>query len=226
MARKRGRRPRRFEPVLPGTGEEKIDPAELLDMLSEVLGIELPIDIRRGGEPSREQQSLDAADTVITRFRHLDLLVTAGRFDAARDLCAAHRDEPFSGWAYSRALVEFAGAGDTPKARRLLEESRCRPTGSCCGSPRASSTPRRRSATTWSPTSCIENRRNPGSSERPQQYDHRDDRGLEREVVAVAQPNDALMIAAGIEPLDFIKCVRATHAATEAFPGLAHPTAS
>ncbi|MFM9058782.1 MAG: hypothetical protein ACKOSQ_06650 [Planctomycetaceae bacterium] len=63
---------------------------------------------------------LDAADTIAARFMHLDLLVTQGHFAAARRICADTRDEPFSGWSYARALVEFAAEGDTPAARRLL----------------------------------------------------------------------------------------------------------
>ena len=63
---------------------------------------------------------LDAADTTTARFVHLDILMTLRRFDAARAICAARADEPYSGWDYARALIEFADAGDGEESRRLL----------------------------------------------------------------------------------------------------------
>jgi tetratricopeptide (TPR) repeat protein len=66
---------------------------------------------------------LDAPDTIATRFMHFDLLLTQGHFAAAREVCVAAGDESFSGWAYARALVEFAATGDTPAARRLLAQA-------------------------------------------------------------------------------------------------------
>lgn len=63
---------------------------------------------------------LDAADTTVARFLHLQLLVTLRRFDAARELCDRQRHETYSGWPYYRALVEFAAGGDSAAARSLL----------------------------------------------------------------------------------------------------------
>lgn len=66
---------------------------------------------------------LDAADMIAARFMHLDILMTLRRFDAARGLVTRHADEPYSGWDYFRALVEFADGGDSAESRRLLAEA-------------------------------------------------------------------------------------------------------
>lgn len=67
-----------------------------------------------------ELARLDAADTTTARFVHLAILMELRRFAAARALWARYRDPHSAGWASSRALLEFADAGDSAESRRLL----------------------------------------------------------------------------------------------------------
>lgn len=67
-----------------------------------------------------ELARLDAADTTTARFVHLAILMELRKFAAARALWARYRDPNSAGWAYSRALLEFADAGDSAESRRLL----------------------------------------------------------------------------------------------------------
>ena len=67
--------------------------------------------------------SLDAEDHIVARFMHLDLLISHGRFAAAKQLCYECREEVFCVWPYGRALIAFGEQGDTPAARELLAEA-------------------------------------------------------------------------------------------------------
>ncbi|MFM9059095.1 MAG: tetratricopeptide repeat protein [Planctomycetaceae bacterium] len=66
---------------------------------------------------------LDAEDRIVARFMHLDLLISHGRFAAAKQLCEECREEVFCVWPYGRALIAFGEQGDTPAARQLLAEA-------------------------------------------------------------------------------------------------------
>jgi tetratricopeptide (TPR) repeat protein len=66
---------------------------------------------------------LDAEDRIFARFMHLDLLISNGRFAAAKQLCEECREEVFCAWPYARALIAFGEEGDTPAARQLLAEA-------------------------------------------------------------------------------------------------------
>lgn len=67
---------------------------------------------------------LDAEDSTAARFMHLDLLISHGRFAAAKQLCEECREEAFCVWPYGRALIAFGEEGDTPAARHLLADAR------------------------------------------------------------------------------------------------------
>ncbi len=67
-----------------------------------------------------ELVDLDDDDEMASRCILLDLLISLGRFDDARELCIEHCCEQETEWAYSRALVEFAAAGDSSRARAHL----------------------------------------------------------------------------------------------------------
>lgn len=66
---------------------------------------------------------LDVDDRTMARFMHLNLLISHGRFAAAKQLCAAYHEEAFCVWPYGRVLIAFGEQGDTPAAREQLAEA-------------------------------------------------------------------------------------------------------
>jgi hypothetical protein len=59
----------------------------------------------------------DDEDPTVAQCILLDLLVSRSRFDEARLLCETFHSDVSATWAYSRVLVAFADAGDTPDTR-------------------------------------------------------------------------------------------------------------
>jgi tetratricopeptide (TPR) repeat protein len=72
----------------------------------------------------RDMLRLNPGDNQGIRYKLLGCLMESSDIDAVRELLGQYEDEASAVWLFTRALVAFISQGDSPEARKELQEAR------------------------------------------------------------------------------------------------------